>query len=686
MNGDVPGRFGPGGRNKIDLPKSAKEVPKFLGGLVSGFMRRLFYIFKLVWDTSHWIMIAMTVLTVLSGVLPVFLAYVASEIVNVLAESVSPSDPVKIWQTLLILFGMNVLIRLAESVVSTFERMLNSIAGELVANHIKVQLMLKADKIDVSRFDLPDFYENLENANREAGSRPLQILSATFSLVSSVISMFSFIMILWSVSPWAPFVIFFLSLPSAVVNFVYRRKRFNYMRRRSKDRRQMQYYSNLMTNKDMVKEIRVLSIGKVFIQRYKEVFSRYYAGLKKLIMHENIWHIVMNLVKVCSNVGILLYVARRAIDGTMKIGNYTLSSSALTSVSNGIGTLISSTATIYEGALFIDNVIAFMNEQSCLTSIVDAPLHPARRTEHTFVFENVSFSYPGRERMVLKDLSFTLRPGETAVLVGINGAGKTTLIKLLMRLYDPTSGRILMDGHDIREYDLAEYYRMFGVIFQDFGKYAVNVSENISFGDIEKEPTEKAVAEAADQSGASDYIRDLSDGYNTPLMRIFEENGIELSGGQWQKLAIARAFYSESDIIILDEPTASLDAIAEQEIYNQFDRLRKDKITIFVSHRLSSATLASKILVLDGGKLVEEGTHKELIQKNEGVYHNLFTLQASRYLSDAEERGKIIPTEDAPAPNGNDIERGTYANRDRNFSNRAPARPGGHPRPENRPQ
>ncbi|MBQ9116525.1 MAG: ABC transporter ATP-binding protein, partial [Clostridia bacterium] len=217
-------------------------------------------------------------------------------------------------------------------------------------------------------------------------------------------------------------------------------------------------------------------------------------------------------------------------------------------------------------------------------------------------------------------------PGETVVLVGLNGAGKTTLIKLLTRLYDPTEGVILLDGKDIRSYDVGDIYKTFGIIFQDFGKYAVTVGENIAFGDVDKEIDSQKIISAAKQSDAEDYINRLPNGYETPLMRHFEQNGIELSIGQWQKLAIARAFYSENDILILDEPTASLDAIAEQEIFNQFDRLRKDKMSIFVSHRLSSATIASKIVVLEYGAVVEEGTHRELMEKK-GIYYGLVMAQ-----------------------------------------------------------
>ena len=257
--------------------------------------------------------------------------------------------------------------------------------------------------------------------------------------------------------------------------------------------------------------------------------------------------------------------------------------------------------------------------------------------------EHLVKTYHGRT--VVNDVSVCIRPGEVVGLLGPNGAGKTTLIKLITRLYDPTEGEIYLDGRDIRDYDLKDLYRMFGIIFQDFGKYAFSVKENIAFGDMSKELSEEDIQLAAKQSNSQAFIEKLPDGYETPLMRYFEENGIELSIGQWQKLAIARAFYSDSDILILDEPTASLDPMAEQEIFNQFDTLRRDKTTIFVSHRLSSATTASKIIVLEDGRIVEEGTHRELMELG-GKYHKLFTTQAKRYITESD-----IPPHDAP-PDG----------------------------------
>jgi ABC-type multidrug transport system fused ATPase/permease subunit len=272
-----------------------------------------------------------------------------------------------------------------------------------------------------------------------------------------------------------------------------------------------------------------------------------------------------------------------------------------------------------------------MKEEPTVVPTVAEPVSVQRGCAHTIEFKNVSFRYPGTGRDVLKNINLTLRPGETAVLVGLNGAGKTTFIKLLTRLYDPTEGQILLDGKDLKEYDVKELYSMFGIIFQDFGKYAVNVTENIKFGDVNGTHADEDIKNAALSANADEFIQKLPVGYETPLMRIFEQDGIELSIGQWQKLAIARAFYSTSDILILDEPTASLDPIAEQEIFNQFDVLRKDKTTIFVSHRLSSATIATKIIVLEYGELIEEGTHKELMEKK-GKYYDLFSTQARRYV------------------------------------------------------
>ncbi len=619
---------------KEPKPENIREVPDYLRRVVTKFFSRLFYIFRLVWETKAWILVFMVFMAVWNGVTPVVSAYIGRILLNALASAYTAAVNGEtshidiVVKIMIIRFAFNFIT----GIVSRIANILNNIAGELVVNHVNLLIMNKAREVDLASFDLPDFYERFENAKREAGNRPIQVLKNNFTIISTLISMLSFIVILATVSPFAPLIIIAVSIPTAIINFVYRKKNFWYVRRHSKDRRQMSYYSGLMTNKDMVKEIRLFGLSDLFVGRYQETFRRYFNGLKRLFVGEGIWNIVMTLVTTTVNCLLFLYIAKGVVEGRYEVGDYSYFSGALTSIASGIGTIISTTASIYEGTLFIDNLITFMNEKREIIPSLPEPRKVEHHTGHTIEFRDVCFAYPGTERRVIDHVSFKLEPGDTCVLVGLNGAGKTTLIKLLTRLYDPTEGEILLDGHDIREYGLEDLYSMFGIIFQDFGKYATSVKENIEFGQVTREADEEDIVSAARQSSADGFIMNLPDKYETPLMRYFEENGIELSIGQWQKLSIARAFYSDSDVIILDEPTASLDAIAEQEIYNQFDKLRRDKTTIFVSHRLSSATVANRIIVLENGRIVESGNHAELMKKR-GVYYDLFTTQAKRYIT-----------------------------------------------------
>lgn len=623
---------------KIPAPKSLREVPAYLKKLLGDFFCRLLYIFKLVWESGPWILFVLLFLSLLEGVLPLVGAYITKEVVNSLQEvlvgTLSDFKPV-IY--LLVFFFIYKILNTAVTRVNT---MVTRIAGELVVNHIKIMIMEKSKEVDLASFDMPEFYEKLENANREAGNRPVSILSSTFNIVSTIVSIISYIIVLSVISPLATVAIIIISIPSAIINFIYRKKTFNYMRRKSKERRQMSYYSDLMVNKDLVKEVRIFGLSDLFIGKFKAVFKKYFAGIKALILGEGLWYIGLTVVASVVNALFFVFIAYKVFTGEIMIGDYTFYTSALTSIASGVSSLITITATIYEGTLFINNMISFMDEKPSIVPILPEPIKINAGAPHTFEFKDVSFRYPGTERYVLKNINLKFREGETVVLVGLNGAGKTTLIKLLTRLYDPTEGTIFLDGHDIREYDLRSLYDMYGIIFQDFGKYAVSVKENIAFGEIGKDANDENVTDAANKTGADDFIERLPKGYDTPLMRIFEDDGIELSIGQWQKLAIARAFYSDSDVLILDEPTASLDPMAEQEIFNQFDELRRDKTTIFVSHRLSSATVASKIVVLEYGEVIEEGTHKELMQKG-GRYFELFTTQAKRYIDGGGDKPKI---------------------------------------------
>ncbi len=622
---------------KVPKPKNLRDVPRYVKELLGGFFVRFAYIVKLVWKTGKWILFLLSFVALFKGVTPVIGSLISQRILNELQTVLAGRVAVDfadsmVLKLLIFLFVYRIIVKIVNNVSTA----LNRIAGEKVVRQVKVQMMEKSKEIDLASFDNPKFYEKMENANREAGNRPLTILSETFGIVSTAIEFASYLAILLSAPglSWMTFLILLVSIPSAIINFIYRKKNFNYMRRRSKDRRQMNYYSDLLVNKDMIKEVRMYDLADVFIGRFVEVFARYYRGLRNLIVSERVWHVGIGIVSSLLNLAFYIIIAKKVFRGEFMIGDYTLFTGAILSVSNCVSTLITTSATIYEGTLFIDNLIAFMKEKATIRPKGEPPLPVSKNTGHTIEFKNVSFRYPGTERYVLKNINLLISPGETVVLVGLNGAGKTTLLKLLMRLYDPTEGVIYLDGVDIREYDVKSLYRMFGIIFQDFGKYAVTVEENIRYGDIHKEADFAKIEEAARQSAAEEYIRALPNGFDTPLMRFFEPNGIELSIGQWQKLAVARAFYADSDFLILDEPTASLDPMAEQEIFLQFDQLREHKTSIFVSHRLSSATIADQIIVLENGTVVENGTHKALMAKKE-KYYALFSTQAKRYLEEA---------------------------------------------------
>ena len=624
--------------NRVEPPKSLRDLPRFIRELLGGFFKRLAYIFKMVWETGHWIFASLLICAIFSGIVPVISSIISKDILNAF-QSDSSAEDAQFWGSAVMMLIIYMFVfQILQELTSRLNSFVTRIAGEKVVRYVKLQIMHKAKELDLASFDRPEFYEKLENANREAGHRPIQVMTQTLSIFSGIIKLISFMVILFGAPGmwWMVLIMAAISVPKAIINFGYRRKTFRYIRRHSKERRQMNYYSDLLVNKDMVKEIRMFDLSDEFTERYNRAFGVYYKGLRSLIVRENLWHVIMSVISSIVTCIMYIVIAGKVFEGEMMIGDYSLYTGALMSVSASVVALIEHSAQIYEGTLFIDNLISFVEEKQTVVPHTDKPLKVTHGAPHTIEFCNVSFAYPGKDKLVLKNINLKFRPGETVVLVGLNGAGKTTFIKLLTRLYDPTEGKILLDGKDLREYDTRDLYNIFGIIFQDFGKYAASVSENIRFGDIGRENVNKEdIIFAAKQANAEDFISRMPDGYDTPLMRYFEQEGIEPSIGQWQKLAIARAFFSNSDILILDEPTASLDPIAEQEIFNEFDALRKDKTTIFVSHRLSSATVASKIVVLEYGELVEEGTHRELMDKR-GRYYELFSTQASRYIENSD--------------------------------------------------
>ncbi len=626
----------------IPKPKNAKELFPYLFKVIRAFVSRFFYIIRLVYEATPAVLFIMALLCILDGVLPVVGAYISKELLNEVAKLLGSSaggslaeDVFVIMRPVLFLFIMFFVYSFLRRILARINTMVTSIAGERVVNHIKLKIINKAKDVDMRSFDSPDFYEKLENANREAGMRPIHILNSTFSVISTFISAISFVAVIAALSPWAPLAVIAISVPSAIATYYFRNKNFRYMRWHSRERREMMYYSGLMVNKDMAKEIKLMGLSDTFIGKYKKAFQKYYNGIKSIIIKESIAQLIIGLFTTAATCALFVYVAYSVIFGNREIGDYSLYTGALTSISGYITTLLTSTATIYEGTLFINNMIEFMDEEVTVVPTISEPLIPERGVPHTIELKNVSFRYPGTDFDVISNVDLKIENGESIVLVGLNGAGKTTLIKLITRLYDPTEGEILLDGRNIKEYDTGALYDMFGIIFQDFGRYSLTAAENIELGDVKSIRKKENTQRAAEQGGAAEFIGNLPLGYETPLTRLFEDKGIELSGGQWQKLSIARAFYKQSDILILDEPTASLDPMAEAEIFNRFLSLSKDKITIFVSHRLSGAVDADKIVVLEYGKIKEIGNHKELMDK-QGRYYTLFTAQAQKYIGESE--------------------------------------------------
>ena len=624
------------GRGPKKKPKNLRE---FIGGVLSGikaFLSRLFYIVSLVWETAPPILIVMVLLCLFDGVLPVLGAYITRDLLNEISLLIGREIggfATEIFDTLrpvVFLFILQFIYMFLRRILERVNDMVTAIAGELVVNHIKLKIIAKAKSVDVSSFDRPEFYEKLENANREAGMRPIGILTSTFRVISAIISMVSFIVVLATLSPFAPIIIILCALPGAIVTYVYKNRNFRYIRRHSKERREMSYYSQLLVSKDYVKEIKILGLGDTFTEKYKGVFARYFKGLKRLMIRESVTRMLVSLLFTLGNCALLVYVAYDVIYNGKMIGDYSLYTGALSSVATYVTTIVTATASIYEGTLFIDNMMEFMKEEAHVVSSLSEPRRIEKGKPHEIEFKSVCFSYPGTNIKVLDNVNLKFTSSCSTVLVGLNGAGKTTLINLLTRMYDPTEGEILLDGYNIKEYDPKEYYDLFGILFQHFGKYAETAAENIRYGDVNRRADRADIISAAVSGDADGFIERLPLKYDTPLTRVFEDSGIELSGGQWQKLSVARAFYKESDILILDEPTASLDAIAEQEIFSKFEELAKGKVSIFVSHRLSSAVSAGQIAVLENGKVVELGTHDDLMAAKK-QYYTLFSTQAHRY-------------------------------------------------------
>ena len=571
----------------------------------------------------------MAISTLVTGVVPAAIASVGGLFVDAVANSLQQNgnDFSDFRQEVLIY----VLIELGLVLLLTASQRLNmlcqSILRALLGNKINVMILEKALTLELDHFEDSEYYDKLVRARREASSRPLSLIVKTFDLFRDVITLVTIGIFLFQFSAWASILLLIAGVPAFAAENKFSGEAFRNQRRRSAERRLQVYLEMVLTREDGVKEVKLFQLGKHFLKRYIDIFNRIYREDKSLVLRRTAWGYIFGLLASLSFYFAYGWVGFSAILGVITIGQMTMYIAQFRIGQNAVTSSLTAINGMYEDNLYLSNLDEYMNHE--VPELSGTKAYGPTRGDGVR-FEDVSFIYPGSAKPALDKISIHIKPGESLAIVGENGSGKTTLIKLLTRLYKPTSGRIFLEGLDLEEWDIDVLREKGGVIFQDFNRYQLVVGENIGIGDIKDTDDLERVQEAAQKGMADSFIKDLPDAYSTQLGAWFK-NGRELSGGQWQKIALSRAFMRKSaDILVLDEPTAAIDAKAEAEIFAHFRELTKNRISIIISHRFSTVRMADHIIVFEKGRVVEEGSHPELIEK-QGIYENLFELQAQGY-------------------------------------------------------
>jgi ATP-binding cassette, subfamily B, bacterial len=584
---------------------------------------------QLVWTTSRNLTIAFAILTLIAGALPAAVAYVGSLIVDAVVAAIQ-SDPAQraaLTQHALVLVACEGLLVAAIAGAQRGISLCQSLLRAQLGQRVNVMILEKALTLELEHFENSEFYDKLTRARREASSRPLSLVMRTFGLVQNAVSLISFGTLLINFSPWAVVLLVVAGLPAFFAEAKFSGDKFRLFLWRSPETRMQLYLETVLAREDHVKEVKLFGLGPLFLQRYRNIFHKLYREDRDLTIRRDTWGFFLGLIATATLYGAYAWIALSAIATRITLGQMTMYLMLFRQGQSAVSAILSAVGGMYEDNLYLSTLYEYLETpvENSQGTIVLGP-----QPQDGVRFERVSFRYPGAEQMSLVDVDLHIRPGESLALVGENGSGKTTLIKLLTRLYQPTSGRILLDGKNLREWEEAALRQRIGVIFQDFTRYQLLLGENIGAGDVQYFEDEPRWREAGEKGMAQPIVDTLPQGYRTPLGKWFND-GRELSGGQWQKIALSRAFMrSRADILVLDEPTAAMDAAAEATVFEHFRTLTRGKIAILISHRFSTVRMADQIVVLQDGRIIERGSHDELMRLN-GHYAHLFSLQAKGY-------------------------------------------------------
>ena len=599
-------------------------------------LRNLPPVLRILWESSRSAVSWGLVLRVIAAMMPFAIAKVAQYIVNgiagVLRGQALVAQPVNLlgrhytvdfWH----LVAAEVVLNVGLGLITRGIDYTDSLLANSYTQYVSVRVMDQAAKLDLTTYENPVFYDRLERARVQATDR-LAMIQQMGRLILQVITTITFSAALAWASPWLVLLLALGVLPSFLGETHYAFLGYAKNFRQTPAKRQMDYLRQVAGSREGAKEVKLFGLSGFFTERFEELASGIFREDVALSRSKLIVGGLLGIIGTLGYYGAYIYVIFRTIHGGYNIGEFTFLTTAIQQASSNLQQVFSTVSGIADQALFLTDLIAFFEMKPTVESKVNGLAAP-RPIRQGFEFRNVSFAYPGTTRRVLSDFTFTLRPGERVALIGENGQGKTTVVKLITRLYDPTEGEILLDGKDLREYTLEELHREIGVIFQDFMRYEMTARENIAVGRVERAGDQAEIELAAHKSLADTVVAKLAGGYDQTLGRRFE-GGVELSGGEWQKMALARAYLRDAQLLILDEPTAALDARSELEVFERFAELTTGKMALLISHRFSTVRMADRIVVLSGGRLTEEGSHSQLMAAG-GLYAEMFEMQAASY-------------------------------------------------------